>query len=127
VAWSYGTFNVVDGRAGEAGRARSPAKRRAARENGKAGGRPPSRTLAERLLGRKLQPRDRAAFNRAVDDLLQREQQVLAAYFGCYHILDSRPLHTKLWRQRSRRPPKEIRYLIRKIKLAFERYLPRQS
>ncbi len=127
MAWSYGTFNVVDGRAGKAGRARSAAKRRAARSNGKSGGRPPSRTLAERLLGRKLHPVDRPSFDRAVADLLQREQQVLAEYFGCYHILDSRPLHTKLWRQRSRRPPKEIRYFIRKIKLAFERYLPRQS
>jgi hypothetical protein len=156
-----GTFTSVErDRASAAGstggRSKSRAKVRASQRNGISGGRPPSRTLAERLLGRTLSsPADRAGFNQALNQLLQREQQELADFYGV-GSLNARiavlpplrptttqwrpPLkgrareralrptisvaHSKEWRQRLRRPPREIHYLIRKLKLAASQFIP---
>jgi hypothetical protein len=145
------------------GYSKSPAKVAAARKNGreskkeeKKGGRPPTRTLAERLLGRSLKTAaERAGFKQAFSQLFMREQQELVQFFGVYDIdarvpvmrkpyapsTQWRPalkgrrreaalnptvsiLHSKEWRQRVRRQPAEIRYMIRKLKLAASRFIP---
>lgn len=142
------------------GYSKSPAKAAAARANGRkclkgTGGRPPTRTLAERLLGRSLKtPAERAGFKQAFGQLLAREQQELVQFFGVYDINARVPvmrkpfapssqwrpalkgrrreaalnptvsiLHSKEWRQRVRRQPVEIRYMIRKLKLAASRFI----
>ena len=156
-----GTFTSVErNRASAAGstggHSRSRAKVQASQKNGKSGGRPPSRTLAERLLGRTLSsPAHRAGFNLAVNQLLQREQQELADFFGVVSLNARIPVlpplrpattqwrpplkgrareralrptisvaHSKEWRQRLRRLPREIHYLIRKLKLAASQFIP---
>jgi hypothetical protein len=144
---------VAEGRKG--GQSRSRAKVTAARSNGVLGGRKPSRTLAERLLGRTLRTAaERAGFREAFEELLAREQQELVQFFGVEspnkrvpvlpklrESMKWRPpfkgrardralnptvsvLHTKEWRQRVRLVPREIRYLIRKLKLAATQFLP---
>jgi len=161
-----GTFNAVEReRASDAGkvggRSRSKAKVAAAKENGKSGGRKPTRTLAERLVGRKVRTvEEKAAFKAALGQLLEREKQVLAEFFGV-HSFDARlpvyvplentrtpwgttlfrrrlkgrllkehlnptvsVLYSKRWRQKTRRLPKDVRYLIRKLQLAANYLMP---
>jgi hypothetical protein len=154
-------FDIFDQMGG--GYSKSPAKVAAARKNGreskkedKKGGRPPTRTLAERLLGRPLRTKaEREGFKEALEQLLQREQQELVRFFGVHDIHARVPvirpltaptnkwrpplkgrerervlrptvsvLHSKAWRQRTRRQPPEIRYLIRKLKLAASQFVP---
>jgi hypothetical protein len=99
------------------GKSTSAAKLKAARKNGKAGGRRPTRTLAERLLGRKIHDHEREALAEAYKELLIAERTVLEDHFQLSTIND--PLHTTLWRQKSRSPTKHIRYLIDKFRLAL--------
>jgi hypothetical protein len=149
-------------RAVAAGQSRSDAKVAAARRNGKEsknGGRPPTRTLAERLLGRTLRKAsERVGFGQAFEQLLAAERQDLLRFFGVHseharvpvmlkptRITNQwRPplkgrardralnptvsvLHSKAWRQQTRRQPREIRYLIRKLKLAASQFVPPAS
>jgi hypothetical protein len=118
-------FNVFSATvAGEkGGRAKTPKKQQTARKNGKAGGRRPSRTLVERLLGKRIAPVQHKYIEKAYGDLLGREKQLLEDYFQTKYILDKEPLHTLSWRAKSRRVPKQIRYIIRKFKLAANHYL----
>jgi hypothetical protein len=157
-------FNAIDRIIG--GASQSAAKVAAARRNGvlggkygKYGGRKPTRTLAERLLGRPLRTAsERAGFKRAFEQLLARERQELVEFFGVHseHAVvpvipkptrisnEWRPplkgrareralnptisvLHSKQWRQSARRQPREIRYLIRKLKLAASQFIPPAS
>lgn len=151
------------------GRSKSRAKGKAARANGsmpcapgKKRGRPPTRTLAERLVGRNVRtPEEKAGFKKALGELLEREKQVLAEFFGVYSFDARVPvyvplentrtpwgttlyrrrlkgrrlrerlnptvsvLYSKRWRQKTRRLPKDVRYLIRKLKLAANHLMPR--
>lgn len=148
------------------GASRSAAKVAAARRNGALGGkygiqggRKPTRTLAERLLGRTLRTAsERAGFKEALQQLLARERQELLGFFGVHSenavvpvipkltriSNEWRPplkgrarervmnptvsvLHSKQWRQSARRQPREIRYLIRKLKLAASQFIPPAS
>jgi hypothetical protein len=109
------------------GQSRSTAKVKAAKRNGKSGGRPPTHTLAERIFGRRLRmPREstkrnarQSALGKAVDSLLVRERQELEEYFGV-DLKEPAPYDTEKFRKRDRRPRKRIKYLIQKFRLAFE-------
>jgi hypothetical protein len=103
----------------------SASKARAARQNGRKGGRPPSRTLAERLLGRKLQPWQEEMIDKALvknEFMFVAHVKVLLDYFGVAYSTQY-AFDTKVWRRKTARPPKEIRYLIAKFRLGAEYYL----
>jgi len=105
----------------------SPAKTKAARRNGQAGGRPPSRTLAERLLNRKLGVDEHEQIKKLWQGnqlLLNREGHTLLNHFGGEGWVD--PLEimdSKLWRRKSRRMPKEVRYVVAKFRLGVRHFL----
>jgi len=100
----------------------SPAKAKAARLNGQRGGRPATRTLAERLLNRKLSVDEHEQIKRlwqANQLLLAREGPALLNHFGGDGWAD--PLEimaSKFWRRKSRRMPKEVKYLVAKFRLS---------
>jgi hypothetical protein len=125
-------FNVVERdvaieAARRGGQSRSTAKVKAAKNNGKSGGRPPTHTLAERIFGRRLRmPREskkrnarQSALGKAVDSLLDGERQELEEYFAV-SLKSPEPYDKLLFRKRDRRPRKRIKYLIQKFRLAFE-------
>jgi hypothetical protein len=100
----------------QGGKSRSAAKKRAARNNGRAGGRQPTRTLAERLLGRKVRESERKTIAEAYGDLFEREKNQLETHFRVKALND--PLHTEQWRQANRKVPKDVQYAINRFKLA---------
>lgn len=115
------------------GSAKTKRKSQASRANGKLGGRPPSKTLAERLLRRSIHPEQQKYIRLALSDMLANERHQLKEYFHLkgglieeYYAHDEemfRTLDSTVWRTKSRRVPKEIRYLIRKFRLAANYYL----
>jgi hypothetical protein len=106
----------------EAGKKTSPAKAKAARRNGQAGGRPASRTLAERLLNRKLSEDEHEQIKklwRSNQLLLAREGHALLNHFGGEEWGDPLDImDSNQWRRKSRRMPKEVKYLVAKFRLA---------
>ena len=120
------------GRAGghKGGKASTPAKRRAARANGKLGGRRPTRSLCELLLHQKLSRDQKIRLLQAWANgsvLLEREKQQFLEYFSSsseyINPTINHPLISDLWRRKSRKPPKEIRFLITKFRVAARHYM----
>jgi hypothetical protein len=112
-------------RAAEAGRSRSVAKRRAARKNGKLGGRPAKRTLPECILRQPLTKEQRKKLKEAGWNqlLLEAEAKELLDYFQAGPaLIGDDPMDTKLWQRKSRRMPKHILFIVRKFRLA-SRYI----
>jgi hypothetical protein len=115
------------------GIAKTKRKSQAARDNGKLGGRPPSKTLAERLLNRSIHLEQQKYIRQAFSDMLASERQQLEEFFQLkaglfeeYFAHDEemfRTMDNVVWRTKSRRVPKEIRYLIEKFRLAANHYL----
>src|ERR1019366_10102432 len=93
------------------GLVKTKAKGKAARANGKLGGCPPTKTLAERLLGRSLQPEQKKYIDEALSDMSYSERSQLAEHFQLESGMD-RAMDSRLWRSKSQRVPKEIQYLI---------------
>jgi hypothetical protein len=128
-------FNKLNARqvGSRGGSAKTKRKSQASRANGKLGGRPPSKTLAERLLRRSIHPEQQKYIRLALSDMLANERHQLEEYFHLkgglieeYYAHDEemfRTLVSTVWRTKSRRVPKEIRYLIRKFRLAANYYL----
>jgi len=128
-------FNKLNARqvGSKGGSAKTKRKSQASRANGKLGGRPPSKTLAERLLRRSIHPEQQKYIRLALSDMLANERHQLEEYFHLkgglieeYYAHDEemfRTLDSTVWRTKSRRVPKEIRYLIRKFRLAANYYL----
>jgi hypothetical protein len=127
MAYSKSTFNVVDGdSAADAGRqgglSRSFRKRRAAKKNGRLGGRAPSRTLAEMLLRRKLSIKERDRIHRGIIEnqvMLMGEARRLLVFYGRHERAnDDAALWfiSKDWRQQAPDIPPEIRALIMKFR-----------
>jgi len=109
------------------GKSRTPAKARAAKRNGKSGGRPPTQTLAQRIFGRALRfpaknthwTAKATALEKAVNNLFQGERQELQEYFDVPDLMSPAPYSTVLFRKRDRRPNKRIKFLIQKLRNAF--------
>src|ERR1035438_367567 len=128
-------FNMLNAKlvGSKGGSAKTKRKSQASRANGKLGGRPPSKTLAERLLRRSIHPEQQKYIRLALSDMLANERHQLEEYFHLkgglieeYFAHDEemfRTLDSTVWRTKSRRVPKEIRYLIRKFRLAANYYL----
>ncbi len=128
-------FNKLNARqvGSRGGSAKTKRKSQASRANGKLGGRPPSKTLAERLLRRSIHPEQQKYIRLALSDMLANERHQLEEYFHLkgglleeYYAHDEemfRTLDSTVWRTKSRRVPKEIRYLIKKFRLAANYYL----
>ncbi len=104
------------------GKARTKAKTKASRANGALGGCPPTKTLTERLLGRSLQPEQKKYIDQALSDLSYSERVQLQEFFQLESGMD-KTMDSTLWRTRSRRVPKDIRYSIKKFRLAANHYL----
>jgi hypothetical protein len=128
-------FNKLNARqvGSKGGSAKTKRKSQASRANGKLGGRPPSKTLAERLLRRSIHPEQQKYIRLALSDMLANERHQLEEYFHLkgglieeYYAHDEemfRTLDSTVWRTKSRRVPKEIQYLIKKFRLAANYYL----
>ena len=117
-------FNKLTAKAAGAkgGLAKTKAKIKASRANGMLGGCPPTKTLAERLLRRSLQPEQKKYIDEALSDMLSIERHQLQQYFQLESGMD-KAMNCRLWRTKSRRVPREIRYLIKKFRLAANYYL----
>jgi hypothetical protein len=107
------TSKVAGKRGGEV---KTAQKARAARVNGRMGGRPSSRNLSERLLNRAIAPAQEKYVKRAWEDLFEREKYELRVYFQLSHLNDGVDL--SVWKSKSRRMPKEIKYIVLRFKLA---------
>jgi hypothetical protein len=109
------------------GRSRSDKKLRAARRNAKNGGRKPSRTLAERLVGQKLTAEQVQVIERAWSRnqfLLIAEAETLFGYFEVsFSHRTSLSFDTTMWRRKTTRAPKKILYLIDKFRRAAKYHL----
>lgn len=113
------------------GKANTKVKGKAARANGRLGGRPPSKTLAERLLGRSIHPEQQKYIDVALSDMLSSERRQLEEYFQLdrgvlveFFLLQSgKAMDSSIWRSRTRRVPKQVQYLIKKFRLAANHYL----
>jgi len=109
------------------GYATSPAKAKAARENGKRGGRRATRTLAERLLNRKLSEDEHEQIKnlwRGNHLLLTGEGSTLLKHFGGEEWVDPLDImDSKRWRRTSRRMPKEVKYVVAKFRLSVRYHL----
>jgi hypothetical protein len=115
------------------GKAKTKRKGKAARVNGDLGGRPATRTLAERLLGHRIYPEQQKYIERAFSDMVSGERSQLEKYFHLKkgvledYFADGTVMFATLnsadWKTKSRRVPKEIRYLIKKFRLAANYYL----
>src|ERR1035441_989011 len=126
-------FNKLNARqvGSKGGSTKTKRKSQASRANGKLGGRPPSKTLAERLLRRSIHPEQQKYIRLALSDMLANERHQLEEYFHLkgglieeYYAHDEemfRTLDSTVWRTKSRRVPKEIQYLIKKFRLAANR------
>src|ERR1019366_3209191 len=104
------------------GLAKSKAKGKASRANGKLGGCPPTKTLAERLLGRTIHPGQLKYIEKALCDMLSSERRELQDYFQLEGGI-SEAMSSAVWKSKSRRIPKPIQYLIRKFRLTANHYL----
>ena len=104
------------------GSAKLKAKGKAARANGKLGGCPPTKTLAERLLGRTIHPEQLKYIEKALSDMLSSERHELQEYFQLEDGI-SKAMSSFAWKSKSRRVPREIQYLIKKFRLAARHYL----
>lgn len=102
------------------GRARTSRKQRAARANGKLGGRRSTRSPAERLLRRNIDTDQEKYVTKAFHTLYTHEQEALLAYFG---LERHETLNKRGCRARERKPSKELRYVMRKFRLAARHYL----
>lgn len=103
---------VKAGRKG--GRARSDKKRRSSRRNGKLGGRKPSRTLAERLLGQKLKPEQREALAKKqleIASFIQKDRAKVTEFFGADF---EDVFQTTTWRRKTGRMNQEVRDILEK-------------
>ncbi len=115
-AYNSFMFNSLTAKAAgsKGGKAKTKVKGQSARSNGTLGGRPPSRTLVERLLQRSIHQEQQKYIDEALSDMLAIERHQLEEYFQ----LDSgmnKAMASTLWRAKSRRVPREIRYLIKKF------------
>jgi hypothetical protein len=97
------------------GQAKTARKQRASRANGKKGGRPPLSSFVEQLLNESLHPSQLKYVAKAYGDLYQGEKQELKQHFGVADILNT----SHMTISKLRRPPKRIRYLIERFRLAF--------
>jgi ribosomal protein L31E len=124
VVYNVFVFNRLSAKStgSKGGKARTKVKRQAARANGRLGGRPPSRTLAERLLKRSIHPEQQKYIDEALSDMLALERQQLEEYFQLKNGI-AEAMNSSVWRTKSRRVPKQIRYLIKKFRLAANHYL----
>jgi hypothetical protein len=121
MAFSSGSFNVLEpDRAASAGRSTSTAKKRAARQNGKKGGRPHTRTLGEFLLRQKLNKDQHNAIREAVFRLTSREQKWFKDYFGLPKYYPE--LGTTDFTLHRQKPGAEMQHIITKFRL-MARYL----
>ncbi len=111
-------FNLFTGfEAGaKGGKSQSPKKQRAARANGRQGGRPRKRTLAEYLLRRRLVPEQHSAVDNALRSMTLSvpEQEALLAYFG---VDRTSSINVQDFRPRERKPNAKIRYIMRKFRM----------
>jgi hypothetical protein len=97
-----------------AGQSRSTKKAQSARQNGKQGGRPASRTLAERLLGQKLWSEQKRALDEKFGGsglLTQAEKRRIEEFFGC-SFGSSEAFDTTTWRRKSGRMPADVRSFV---------------
>lgn len=116
MAFSSGSFNVLEpDRAASAGRSTSPAKKKAARQNGKKGGRPHTRTLGEYLLRQKLNKDQHSGIREAVFRLTSREQKWFMEYFGLPKHYPE--LGTTAFTLHRRKPGAEMQHIIAKFRL----------
>lgn len=104
------------------GKAKTKVKSQSARSNGTLGGRPPSRTLVERLLQRSIHQEQQKYIDEALSDMLAIERHQLEEYFQLESGMN-KAMASTVWRAKSRRVPREIRYLIKKFRLAANHYL----
>jgi hypothetical protein len=104
------------------GLAKSKAKGKAARANGKLGGCPPTKTFAEKLLGRTIHPGQLKYIEKALCDMLASERREFQGYFQLEGGM-SEAMSSAAWKSKSRRTPKQIQYLIKKFRLAANYYL----
>jgi len=115
-----GTFTVLErdravraGRIG--GRSRSRAKVKAAKSNGKRGGRPTTSTLLERILKRNVTPEEWLVFRaKVLPHVLAGEQQIVTKYFQAEWM----EIPTVSWRGL----PTQVRQAIRHIKAVAKIY-----
>lgn len=120
---SFGSFNaferdsaVTSGRKG--GRSKSKAKVKAARSNGKLGGRPSTRTLIERVLNRRVTPEEWKNIQTYVmRRILLGHQDFIPSYFEC----DWDDVPRKSWRGL----PLQVRQSIRHLKAVTKIFLPK--
>jgi hypothetical protein len=112
------------------GKSRSLAKKKAARKNGQNGGRTPTRSLAERLLRQKLNNEQKRHLYNAWTDgqiMLEGEKKHFLDYFSATPTYINPtfvfPITSTFWRRKTRRPPKEVKFLIRKFRLGARYYL----
>lgn len=105
----------IGGRIG--GKSRSKAKTAAARKNGKKGGRPPSWTLAERLLRRKPTTAEtrvaRNTYNNAYL-MLATDRENIQRFFGLDRFYGDifTVMNTTEWRKRFKRIPPHVQFSI---------------
>ncbi len=104
------------------GSTRSSKKQEAARVNGKSGGRPPSQNLAQRLLARPVLPEQQHDLELAWNHLRPGERQLLLEHFQA-SVRFGDPLQTTTWKSRSKRIPKEVRFVIKQFRLLANHYL----
>jgi hypothetical protein len=131
MAWSRGSFNIVErdvaiDAARRGGKSRSSAKVRAAKRNGKLGGRPCTLTVAHHLFGRELTSEDRKRLPDVLHQLLVREKEMLKGYFGVSPD-DVTALNSTPCPKKERKPAKEVRYLLAKLRLAAEHLMPQRA
>lgn len=105
------------------GQVRSAAKARAARRNAKKGGRPATRTLAERLMNQKLTPDQIEAITKLLGrnrPLLIVETDRLSEFFG---VKVDKQLDSTAWTRKTARMPKDIRYIVDKFRRGVKFHL----
>jgi hypothetical protein len=107
------------------GQAKSARKRKASRANGsKKGGRKPSRSVAERVLCKRIDPSQYRFLERAYKDLLVSERQLLDEWLSTRGEASSGELWNRtILPSKLRRIPKAIQYVFQKFKLAANFYL----
>lgn len=108
------------------GGSRSPAKVRAARLNGKKGGRKRTRTLAEFLLRRRIPPEQYATIDEAFHSLTLTypERDKLKNYFAVDRTANS--INLREFSAPDKKPTKDVQHVIKKFRLEAE-YRMRKS
>ncbi len=94
------------------GRSRSPKKQAAARKNGKLGGRPPTRTLAEILLNRPLNTAQRRQLTES-----GREYMLIGNVQALENFFHASDLHSSGWRKPRGKVPVRVKHAIAQLKL----------